>query len=71
MDNMEAVLRSLPILCHPKGLHLSKSRVTVSTVGIIPQMRAFVEAEPLAELAVSLHATTDQVRDWIVPVNRR
>ena len=42
----------------------------MSTVGLVPEMRQ-VAASGAAVLAVSLHATTDEVRDWIVPVNRR
>jgi 23S rRNA (adenine2503-C2)-methyltransferase len=45
-------------------------QITVSTVGLVPQMREFV-SKCKARLAVSLHATTDVVRDWIVPVNRQ
>ncbi|EFN56750.1 hypothetical protein CHLNCDRAFT_22096, partial [Chlorella variabilis] len=45
-------------------------QITVSTVGLIPEMRRF-SRESRAVMAVSLHATTDEVRDWIVPVNRR
>ena len=70
LHNLEAVRRSISILCHPQGLQLSPNRVTVSTVGLIPEMRALV-ATSNAQLAVSLHATTDEVRDWIAPVNRR
>ena len=45
-------------------------QVTVSTVGLVPEIRRFC-AESRSQLAVSLHATTDDVRDWIAPVNRR
>jgi adenine C2-methylase RlmN of 23S rRNA A2503 and tRNA A37 len=44
-------------------------QVIVSTVGLLPQLRA-LRASGKAKLAVSLHATTDEVRDWIVPTNR-
>jgi len=44
--------------------------VTVSTVGLVPEMRAFCARSP-AQLAVSLHAPTDAIRDRIAPVNRR
>ena len=45
-------------------------QVTVSTVGLVPEIRQFCETST-SQLAVSLHATTDEVRDWIAPVNRR
>ena len=70
LHNFEAVRRSIAILCHPQGLQLSHNKVSVSTVGLIPEIRALV-ATCSAQLAVSLHATTDEVRDWIAPVNRR
>ena len=70
LHNLEAVQRSINILCHPQGLQFSHNKVSVSTVGLIPEMRALV-ATCSAQLAVSLHATTDEVRDWIAPVNRR
>ena len=70
LANLEAVLGSLEILTEPLGLDLSGRRITVSTVGLVPAMRRLVEESPV-ELAVSLHATTDEVRSRIVPVNRR
>eukprot|EP00887_Chlorella_sp_A99_P001273 scaffold14.g1273.t1 len=59
MHNLDAVLPSVEILCHPMGLHLSATKITVSTVGLLPEMRRFV-ASSRAVLAVSLHATTDE-----------
>ncbi|KAI7844767.1 hypothetical protein COHA_001649 [Chlorella ohadii] len=55
---------------HSLGLHVSYNKITVSTVGLVPEMRQFA-AESRAVMAVSLHATTDEVRDRIVPVNKR
>lgn len=46
------------------------TQITVSTVGLVPEIREFVKNSK-ARLAVSLHATTDEVRNWIVPVNVR
>ncbi|CAL8466079.1 g5615 [Coccomyxa elongata] len=70
LHNFEAVGVALEVLCHPQGLQLSPNKVTVSTVGLVPQMRALA-ARSAVQLAVSLHATTDEVRSWIVPLNRR
>jgi 23S rRNA (adenine2503-C2)-methyltransferase len=70
LHNFEAVAAALQILCHPQGLGFSPNKVTVSTVGLVPQMRALVACSG-AQLAVSLHATTDAVRDWLAPINRR
>ncbi|KAK9807114.1 hypothetical protein WJX73_006752 [Symbiochloris irregularis] len=70
LDNLPALLPAIEILTHPLGLHFGQGRVTVSTVGLVPQMQTLM-AHNRSMLAVSLHATTDEVRDWICPVNRR
>lgn len=70
LDNLAAVLSAVNIMCHPEGLQLSTRKVTVSTVGLVKEMRLFVQ-QSRAQLAVSLHATTDEVRDWLCPINRR
>lgn len=70
LHNMSAVMPALDILASPPGLALSRSKIIVSTVGLVPQLRE-VRASRKAKLAVSLHATTDEIRDWIVPTNRR
>ncbi|PNH09276.1 Dual-specificity RNA methyltransferase RlmN [Tetrabaena socialis] len=49
---------------------LAATQITISTVGLVPEMREVV-ARTRVQVALSLHATTDEVRDWIVPVNRR
>jgi 23S rRNA (adenine2503-C2)-methyltransferase len=70
LHNMSALMPALDIICHPQGLALSKAKVIVSTVGLVPQLRQ-LRASGKAKLAVSLHATTDEVRSWIVPTNRK
>ncbi|KXZ48715.1 hypothetical protein GPECTOR_26g618 [Gonium pectorale] len=62
LNNFDAILAT--------GLELSRNKIIVSTVGLVPEMRQFI-ASRAAKLAVSLHATTDEVRDWLVPTNRR
>jgi 23S rRNA (adenine2503-C2)-methyltransferase len=68
--NFEAVVEALRLLVDPKAFAMAPSRVTVSTVGIVPRMAELLARVPV-NLAVSLHATTDEVRDRLVPVNRR
>jgi 23S rRNA (adenine2503-C2)-methyltransferase len=53
------------------GLQLSNRRVTVSTCGLVPEMERLGRESPNVNLAVSLNATTDELRDQIMPVNRR
>jgi len=68
--NFENVRDALSIVMHPDGLSLSKRRITLSTSGVVPMM-ARAGAEIGVNLAVSLHAVTKEVRDEIVPINRK
>ncbi|KXZ47632.1 hypothetical protein GPECTOR_34g791 [Gonium pectorale] len=70
LHNTEAVLAAAEIVGHYLGLHISHNKMTISTVGLVPEMRSVLERSRV-QMALSLHATTDEVRDWIVPVNRR
>jgi len=71
LANYRAVMDAIRILHEPLGLHLGARRITVSTSGLVPQIQKLAsEALPLG-LAVSLHATTDELRDQLVPVNQR
>ena len=71
LQNTDAVLQAIDILSTPgKGIaHLSERKMTVSTVGIVPEMRRLAK-ESKAQLAVSLHATTEEQRTSIIPQNR-
>jgi len=69
LANLDAVVDAVSILLHPHGHGLSRRHVTVSTAGLVPAMEAFVHRCPV-KLAVSLNATTDAVRDRLMPVNR-
>ena len=68
--NMAAVKESIRIFTDPRGLGMAPRRITVSTSGIVPQIRPLLEIGPI-NLAISLHATTDAVRDELVPLNKR
>ncbi|WP_293882479.1 23S rRNA (adenine(2503)-C(2))-methyltransferase RlmN [Sphingomonas sp.] len=68
--NFEAVRDGLKIVMDGDGLALSKRRITLSTSGVVPMM-ARAGAEIGVNLAVSLHAVTKEVRDEIVPINRK
>jgi 23S rRNA (adenine2503-C2)-methyltransferase len=70
LANYEQVVKALKIVTAEWGLNFSPRRVTVSTVGLVPQMRRLLE-ETNVNLTVSLTATTDQLRDDLMPVNRR
>lgn len=68
--NLPAVLESVRTLLHPKAFGFAPRRVTVSTVGVVPKIPVLLEQVPV-NLAVSLHATTDAVRDELVPSTLR
>jgi 23S rRNA (adenine2503-C2)-methyltransferase len=70
LHNVDEVLKAVSILLDPKGLGFSRNKVTVSTSGLVPQMERFLR-ESEASLAVSLNATTDYIRNWIMPINRK
>jgi 23S rRNA (adenine2503-C2)-methyltransferase len=71
LANYAAVVEAIRILHDPLGLSLGARRITVSTAGLVPQIRALSGEEMPLGLAISLHATTDELRDQLVPVNRR
>ena len=68
--NLDNVIRAVQIMLDGNGLQFSNRRVTVSTCGLLPEMARFGR-EVTVNLAVSLNATTDELRDRIMPINRR
>jgi 23S rRNA (adenine2503-C2)-methyltransferase len=70
LHNLDNVVRAIQILLDGNGLQFSNRRVTVSTSGLVPEM-AELGRRVTVNLAVSLNATTDELRDRIMPVNRR
>jgi 23S rRNA (adenine2503-C2)-methyltransferase len=68
--NYDAVVKAMRILMDPEGIAMSKRRITISTSGYIPNMRRCAEDLGI-KLAVSFHAPTDEVRESIMPINRK
>src|SRR5579863_653675 len=68
--NFEAVRDGLAVVADGEGLSISKRRITLSTSGVVPNI-ARAGAEIGSMLAVSLHAVTDELRDQLVPLNRK
>ncbi len=68
--NYENVAKALAIVMDPEGIAISRRRITLSTSGVVPQIRRCGE-ELRVNLAVSLHAVTDAQRSAIVPLNRK
>ena len=68
--NFDNVAKALRIIMDPEGISVSKRRITLSTSGVVPMM-ARCGDELGVNLAVSLHACTDDLRDQLVPINRK
>jgi len=68
--NLDAVAEAMDIMSDNEGMGISRRRITVSTSGVAPELKALGERTN-AMLAVSLHAANDALRDELVPLNRR
>jgi len=71
LHNYQAVAQFLTIVTDPKGMAFSPNRVTLSTSGVVPAIYRMLDDQLPCNLAVSLNATTDAVRDKIIPINRK
>jgi 23S rRNA (adenine2503-C2)-methyltransferase len=69
--NSEAVLKALRILTDDEAFSVSPRRITVSTAGMVDEIARFADEAPAVGLAISLHATTNEVRDRVMPINRK
>ena len=69
--NYDSVLRSVRLINHEQGLNLGARRITISTCGLVPQIKALAEEDLQVNLAISLHAVTDAKRSQVMPVNKR
>jgi 23S rRNA (adenine2503-C2)-methyltransferase len=72
LHNYEETARTLRLLTHPAGINLSSRRVTVSTSGLVPEIdRLGADFGGQVTLAISLHATTDEQRSALMPINKK
>jgi 23S rRNA (adenine2503-C2)-methyltransferase len=67
----EPLMKALRIMADAKGLHIVQNRVTVSTAGIVPRIRELAGVADRPHLAISLAAPTDELRDVLMPINRK
>ena len=70
-DNYDNVIRFLELLTDGQGIHISQRNVTVSTCGLVPEIRRFADRQTAVGLAISLHAPTDEKRRTLMPVANR
>ena len=71
LANFDNVMRAIRILNAPWGLGIGARHITVSTSGLAPQIRRLADEPLQIRLAISLHGATDEVRNQIMPINRR
>lgn len=67
----EPLMKALRIMADPKGLQIVPHRVTVSTAGIVPRIRELATIPDRPHLAISLAAATDELRDQLMPINKK
>lgn len=71
LHNKNNVIQAVKILNDEMGLNFSGRKITVSTSGLVPAIKEFGASEARANLAVSLNATTNEIREKIMPINKR
>lgn len=69
-DNYDNVMKFIKIINDPKGIALGRRHITISTCGIIPKIDKFSEEEISVNLAISLHASNDKLRNKLMPINK-
>ncbi len=69
-DNYDNVLKFLKIVNHPLGLEIGQRHLTVSTCGIVPKIKEFALNSLQVNLAISLHAPNDEIRNKLMPINK-
>ena len=69
-DNYDNIIKFIKIINDAKGLAIGARHITVSTCGLVPKIKEFSELDLQVNLAISLHAATNEVRNKIMPVNK-
>lgn len=69
--NFDALMKALSIMADPQGLFIVPHRVTVSTAGVVPRIKQLATMSQRPNLAISLAAPTDELRDELMPINKK
>ena len=69
-DNYDNIMDFIKIINDPKGIELGSRHITISTCGIIPKIKEFMEENLQVNLAVSLHAPNNSLRNKLMPINK-
>ena len=70
-DNYENVIKAIKIINNQKGLNIGARHISISTSGLVPMIYKFADEELQCTLSISLHATTDEKRSKMMPINNR
>jgi len=71
LANLDHLLAAIGLITGPQTLHLGARHLTVSTAGLVPQIRRLADHPQQIRLAISFHGASDEVRDRIMPINRK
>ena len=71
LDNFDNVIKFLRLVNHPDGLNIGYRHISLSTCGIVPKIYELAEVDLPITLSISLHATTDEKRCAIMPINKK
>lgn len=69
-DNYDNVIKFIDIINHPKGIALGSRHITISTCGIVPKIKEFMNYDKQVNLAISLHAPNNEIRNKIMNINK-
>jgi len=69
--NFDSLIKAVRILGEEDGLHIVPNRITISTAGIVPRIRELAEISDRPHLAISLAAPNDELRNELMPINRK
>ena len=69
-DNFANLVKAIKILNCPKGIDLGSRRITVSTCGIVPRIKEFADLDTQVNLAISLHAPNQRIRETLMPISK-
>jgi len=71
LDNYDNLIKAIRNINSPKGINIAARRITVSTCGLVPKIKKLAEEGLQIELAVSLHGSSNESRDCLMPVNKK
>ena len=69
-DNYDNLIKALNIFVCPKGIDLGSRKITVSTCGLVPKIKEFADLDTQVNLAISLHAPNDKIRNTLMPISK-